>query len=228
MGPPLKGYAKLSKLLYNVQICKMKNIQAIIFDLGAVILNINYQNTINEFRKLGVENPNSFYSKKTQINLFNEIETGQISKKKFLFELQKATNNASIQQVQYAWNSMLLNLPENRIKLLKKLRQNYSIFLLSNTNAIHISEFKKRLGRKKYHEFYALFNQIYYSHKIGLRKPEAKAFQIILEENNLTPDKVLFIDDSPQHIEGAKKLGIKTHHLQNGEEITTLFPDITL
>ena len=228
MGPPLKGYAKLSKLLYNVQICKMKNIQAIIFDLGAVILNINYQNTINEFRKLGVENPNSFYSKKTQINLFNQIETGQISTKKFLFELQKATNNASIEKVQNAWNSMLLNLPENRIKLLKKLRQDYTIFLLSNTNAIHISEFKRILGDKKYREFYNLFQKIYYSHKIGARKPEALAFQIILEENNLTADKVLFIDDSPQHIKGAKKLGIKTHHLQDGEEITTLFPDIAL
>ena len=211
-----------------MQICKMKKIEAIIFDLGAVILNISYQNTIDEFKKLGIKNPNSFYSKKTQNNLFNQLETGSICNKEFLFELQKKTNNASVEQIQNAWNSMLLDLPENRINLLKKLCKYHSIFLLSNTNAIHISEFKRFLGKKKYNEFCSLFNKIYYSHKIGVRKPEARAFQIILDENKLTADQVLFIDDSSQHIEGAKKLGIKTHHLKDGEEITNLFLDTIL
>ena len=206
----------------------MKNVKAIIFDLGAVILNINYQNTIDEFKKLGVKNPNSFYSKKTQTHLFNQIETGKISQKEFLLQLQKETSDASIQQVKNAWNAMLLDLPEERIKLLKSLNQNYAIFLLSNTNALHISEFKKKLGNKKYTEFYNLFDKVYYSHKIGFRKPQAEAFTIILNQNKLSANEVLFIDDSPQHIEGAKKLGIKTHHLQDNEEVTTLFPDIVL
>jgi len=206
----------------------MKNIKAIIFDLGAVILNINYQNTINEFEKLGVKNPSSFYSKKAQNNLFNKIETGEISEREFLLKLQKETPNASIKQVKNAWNAMLLDLPEKRINLLKKINQNYSIFLLSNTNTIHIAKFEKILGRNQYHEFYNLFNKVYYSHKIGFRKPQIEAFQIILDENKLSPNEVLFIDDSPQHIEGAKKLGIKTHHLQDNKEVATLFPDTVL
>ena len=123
---------------------------------------------------------------------------------------------------------MLLDLPKNRIDLLKKLRFNYSIFLLSNTNSIHISEFKKRIGDMRYNEFYNLFDKVYYSHKIGFKKPEAKAFQLILEENKLSAHETLFIDDSPQHIKVAKKLGIKTHHLEDNEEVTTLFPDIIL
>ena len=211
-----------------MQLCKMKNIKAVIFDLGAVILNINYQNTINEFKKLGVKNPESFYSKAAQINLFNQLETGEISEIEFLLELQKETSNASIKQIKNAWNTMLLDLPKNRIDLLKKLRFNYSIFLLSNTNSIHISEFKKRIGDMRYNEFYNLFDKVYYSHKIGFKKPEAKAFQLILEENKLSAHETLFIDDSPQHIKVAKKLGIKTHHLEDNEEVTTLFPDIIL
>ena len=206
----------------------MKNVKAIIFDLGAVILNINYQNTIDEFKKLGVKNPNSFYSKKTQTHLFNQIETGKISQKKFLLQLQKETSDASIQQVKNAWNAMLLDLPEERIKLLKSLNQNYAIFLLSNTNALHICEFKKKLGNKEYTEFYNLFDKVYYSHKIGFRKPQAEAFTIILKQNKLSAHEVLFIDDSPQHIEGAKKLGIQAYHLKDEEEVTTLFPDIVL
>ena len=206
----------------------MKNVKAIIFDLGAVILNINYQNTIDEFKKLGVKNPNSFYSKKTQTHLFNQIETGKISQKEFLLQLQKETSDASIQQVKNAWNAMLLDLPEERIKLLKSLNQNYAIFLLSNTNALHICEFKKKLGNKEYTEFYNLFDKVYYSHKIGFRKPQAEAFTIILNQNKLAAHEVLFIDDSPQHIEGAKKLGIQAYHLKDEEEVTTLFPDIVL
>ena len=77
-------------------------------------------------------------------------------------------------------------------------------------------------------EFISLFNKVYFSHKIGCRKPDKKAFEIILEENNLNPNNVLFVDDSLQHIEGAKNLGIKTHHLLNKEEIMALFPDIIL
>ena len=206
----------------------MKNVKAIIFDLGAVILNINYQNTIDEFKKLGVKNPNSFYSKKTQTHLFNQIETGKISQKEFLLQLQKETSDASIQQVKNAWNAMLLDLPEERIKLLKSLNQNYTIFLLSNTNALHICKFKKKLGNKEYAEFYNLFDKVYYSHKIGFRKPQAEAFTIILNQNKLAAHEVLFIDDSPQHIEGAKKLGIQAYHLKDEEEVTTLFPDIVL
>ena len=203
----------------------MKNIKAIIFDLGAVILNINYQNTIDEFSKLGVKNTSSFYSKKIQHNLFNQIETGDITVEKFLTELQKETTNASINQVSEAWNAMLLNLPENRLAVIQSLKKEYSIYLLSNTNTIHIDAFKKKAGNIKWMEFCNLFDKMYLSHELGLRKPNAAIFKYILREQNLKPQEVFFIDDSLEHIEGANKLGIKTHHLRNGEEIATLFPD---
>ncbi len=202
----------------------MKKSKAIIFDLGGVILNINYQNTIDKFLKLGVKNASTVYSNKIQTDLFNQIETGKITDKKFLEELQ-TTTNATIYQLKEAWNAMLLDLPKERINLLEKLKADFPIFLLSNTNAIHISAIKQSLGESAYTKFYKLFNKVYYSHEIGFRKPNKEAFQLILKENNLNANEVVFIDDSPQHIEGAKKIGMNTHHLKYGEEITTLFPD---
>jgi len=201
----------------------MKNIKAIIFDLGAVILNINYQNTIDAFSKLGVKNASTFYSQKVQANLFNQIETGDITAEKFLTELQKETNNASANQVSKAWNDMLLDLPENRLAVIQSLKKEYSIYLLSNTNTIHIDAFKKKIGDVKWRKFCNLFNKMYLSHELGLRKPNAAIFEYILREQNLKPQEVFFIDDSPEHIEGANKLGVKTHHLKKGEEIATLF-----
>ena len=206
----------------------MNNIRAIIFDLGAVLLNINYDKTIEEFKKLGIKNSSSFYSKKEQTNLFNLLETGKISEEDFITEVRKECKCGSENKILSAWNIMILDLPKHRISLLQHLNKKYDIYILSNTNSIHISEFRKKIGETKYQEFYNLFNKVYYSHEIGFRKPNKEAFQLILDENNLIADEVLFIDDSPQHIKGAKNLGIKTYHLKDGEEVTTLFPDITL
>jgi glucose-1-phosphatase len=206
----------------------MKKCKAIIFDLGAVILNINYQNTIDKFTKLGVNNAATFYSKKVQTNLFNQIETGMISSNEFLKALQKETKNANINQVEKAWNAMLLDLPDERIQLIEKLKNNYSIYLLSNTNAIHIDAIKKQLGKRKWLAFCKLFDKMYLSHELGLRKPDVKIFEYILNEQKLKAEEVFFIDDSPQHIASAKKIGIHCHHLLDDENIITLFPDIIL
>mgnify|MGYP001457890730 CR=1 FL=1 len=204
----------------------MKNIKTIIFDLGVVLLNIDYDKTISEFEKLGIKNSSRFYSKKSQNNIFNLLETGKISDISFIREIQKLCKNANEKQVLYAWNALLLDLPPKRVELLKFLKKDYNIYLLSNTNSIHISEFKRRIGDSKYLEFYNIFNKVYYSHQIKYRKPEKQSFQMIIDENKLNPKEVMFIDDSPQHIEGAKRLNIKTYHLRDGEEVTNLFPDI--
>ena len=206
----------------------MKKCKAIIFDLGAVILNINYQKTIDEFTKLGIKNSATFYSKKVQTDLFNQIETGMISGNEFLKGLQKETNNANIKKVEQAWNALLLDLPEERLQMIKKLKNNHNIYLLSNTNTIHIDSFKKQLGNKKWLEFCKLFDKMYLSQELGLRKPDIKIFEYILNEQKLKAEEVFFIDDSPQHIAGAKKLGIQCHHLLTDEDITALFPDIIL
>ena len=226
MGPNMKICAKLSNLFNYAKIYIMKKIKSIIFDLGAVLLNINYTKTISDFEKIGVKNASTFYSKIMQDSIFDDIEIGKISELYFLETLKSKTENANINQVKKACNAMLLDLPNNRLNVLKSLKNKYKIFLLSNTNSIHISEFVKKIGIKKYQYFTNLFEKIYYSHEIGLRKPQKECFQLILNENNLLAKEVLFIDDSYQHILGAKKLGIQTYHLKDDEEITTLFPDI--
>jgi putative hydrolase of the HAD superfamily len=202
----------------------MKKIKSIIFDLGAVLLNISYQKTIEEFDKLGIKNSSTFYSKKLQTNIFNLLETGEISESDFIKEIQRHCTEATDTQILYAWNAMILDLPLHRVELLKQLKKDFSLYLLSNTNSIHITEVENKIGSKQYKEFCQLFDKVYYSHKIGHRKPNAEAFQLIIEENNLIAEEILFIDDSPQHIEGAKKLGIKTYHLLDDEDVITLFP----
>lgn len=201
----------------------MKNIKAIIFDLGGVILNIDYRLTIAAFEKLGIKNADLFYSKKEQAPIFDKLEIGAITPPYFLTALQKYCANTEKSEIEKAWNAMLLDLPESRLIHIQKLSKNYKIFLLSNTNEIHINAFRKKIGKKRWLQLSSLFTKIYLSHEIGFRKPNKEAFEIILDENKLKANDVFFIDDSPQHIQAARMLGIQSHYLLKGEEITDLF-----
>tara|TARA_B100000609_G_C17184963_1_gene419217 strand:+ start:105 stop:716 length:612 start_codon:yes stop_codon:yes gene_type:complete len=201
----------------------VKNIKHIIFDLGGVLLDIDYNKTEDALKKLGIKNV--VFSKKSQDNLFNLIETGKISKKEFIDKLLSFSTTKKREEIIAAWNSILINLPKERIKLLKNLKNKFSIFLLSNTNEIHINGLKNLLGENDYNEFINLFDKIYYSHIIGIRKPSKEAFYLILEENNLNKKNVLFIDDSSQHIKSANNIGINTYHIKN-EDVLSIFPDI--
>ena len=204
----------------------MKNIDNIIFDLGNVILNIDYQNTIDAFEKIGVPDASIFYSKSSQLNIFNQLETGRISKQNFILEIQKFAHKASATQIINAWNAILQDLPNERLEILKNIKDKFSIFLLSNTNTIHIEKIIDKLGEKKYEEFYNLFDKVYYSHEVKLRKPNADIFKLVIKENCLSIKNTLFIDDSIQHIESAKKIGLKTYHLDGNETLESIFPDI--
>jgi len=206
-----------------VHIYTVKNIKHIIFDLGGVLLDIDYKKTEDALKKLGIKNV--VFSKKSQDNLFNLIETGKISKKEFIDKLLSFSTTKKREEIIAAWNSILINLPKERIKLLKNLKNKFSIFLLSNTNEIHINGLKNLLGENDYNEFINLFDKIYYSHIIGIRKPSKEAFYLILEENNLNKKNVLFIDDSSQHIKSANNIGINTYHIKN-EDVLSIFPDI--
>ena len=167
-----------------------------------------------------------FYSKSSQLNIFNQLETGRISKQNFILEIQKFVPKASASQIINAWNAILQDLPNERIEILKDIKDKFSIFLLSNTNTIHIEKIIDKLGEKKYEEFYNLFDKVYYSHEVKLRKPNADIFKLVIKENCLSIKNTLFIDDSIQHIESAKKIGLKTYHLDGTETLESIFPDI--
>ncbi|MCB9205062.1 MAG: HAD family phosphatase [Flavobacteriales bacterium] len=201
----------------------------IIFDLGGVILNIDYQRTIKAFAELGAKNVDEKYSQLNQTTLFDEFERGEISANDFRTGIRKVfgadVTDASIDD---AWNAMLLDLPANRLDLLGRLQGNKRLVLLSNTNAIHANVFEAEM--KAVHgieDLSGFFEKVYYSFEVGMRKPEERIFQLVIDELGFAPEETLFIDDSPQHIEGAKKVGLNAYYLRadQGETILDLFGD---
>lgn len=202
----------------------MSSIKNIIFDLGGVLLSINPQLTIDAFKNLGIKNPNELFLQKQQSQFFKDFEQGKITATDFRNEIKKlSAKPLTDEQIDAAWNAMLLELPQERIQLLQNLKKKHRLFLLSNTNEIHIHAFEEylaRINRKEF--FYELFEKVYYSFWTRILKPDAAIFKLVLAENNLQAQETLFIDDSPQHVEGAKKVGLNALLLEKGKTILDL------
>ncbi len=206
----------------------MHNIRNIILDLGGVLINLDYNKLNNRLGILGLSNT---FSKSEQIELFDKLEEGKISEKDFIRAFNQLTEASyTPQTIIDAWNSILLDFPSERLKLLRLLAKKYRLFLFSNTNSIHIKQvyniLKRDCGVSNLNQY---FEKVYLSHELRLRKPKPEGFKFILEDNKLNAGETLFIDDSPQHIKGAKNAGLHTHWLDlEKEDITLLINRLSL
>ncbi|HIP31710.1 MAG TPA: HAD family phosphatase [Crocinitomicaceae bacterium] len=202
-----------------------KEIEAIIFDYGGVLINLDYQSTIDAFEELGISNFDEMYSQAAQSNLFNDIETGQITPSYFVNSLLEfLPKGTSKIQVINAWNAMIKNVPRCSIHLIESLqKKGYQLFLLSNTNQLHIDIADREWNKVSHLTIQSMFDAVYYSHEIKMRKPNREIFEFVCNQNQLTPSKTLFVDDSIQHIEGARKIGLKTIHLEKMADLQVLF-----
>jgi putative hydrolase of the HAD superfamily len=203
----------------------MAEIKNIIFDLGMVILNVDYQNTLDAFKKLGVHNIDDLYAQSHQAPVFDQLERGEISGVDFCNYMEGfIPKKVGEEAIVVAWNAMLGNLPWERLDLLRRIKLYYRLFLLSNTNTIHFAAWqtivKKECGFEGLSD---IFEKEYYSHQLGMRKPEIEIFDHVLKENGLDKRATLFIDDSLQHIKGAANAGIKTVWLTSDKILLDLF-----
>jgi putative hydrolase of the HAD superfamily len=198
--------------------------KAVIFDLGGVIINIDYAATIEAFDILGHGDFQTVYSQAQQSGLFDELETGKISGQRFVNELLPHLNvGTSPNKVVAAWNAMIGTVPKERIELLQKVREKYPVYLLSNTNELHLHAVLRSWNATSNQPMSAFFDGIYLSHEIGMRKPNVEIFEFVCRKNDLNSAETLFIDDSKQHIEGARLAGLQAFHLTEFEALDQLF-----
>lgn len=190
-------------------------IENIILDLGGVLLNIDYHLTIKAFKELGIKDFELLYTQAQQNKTFDSIETGHISKEEFLDYVSNfLPENTNRKEIITAWNAMLLDFPKERLDYLAQLNQKYNLVLLSNTNAIHLASFHSELKAK--HGIDSLsdyFKTTYFSCNMGLRKPNPEIYRRVCELEGFNVENTLFIDDTLQHVEGAKKAGLHAYYL---------------
>lgn len=206
-------------------------VDAIILDFGGVLYDIDYPAPVRAFKALGMQNFEELYSKARQTDLFDLLETGNISNDDFLAELQKfVPERISKQQVLDAWNTILIGIPKRRIDFVHQLSSTYRMFLLSNTNAIHVGQFEKDIDEAMGLDYFrAAFEKVHYSNVLGIKKPYPETYLKVCEMHKLDPKRTLFVDDSPQHVKGAIEAGLFGYHLEVPEEdITTALSSLVI
>jgi len=194
-------------------------IDTIIFDFGDIFINLDKRATIEGLERLGLSSWNEDLDR---LNI--SFEKGQISRDAFLLGIQKQIPNATIDEILMAWNAVLLDFPLYRLEFLQLLSKKFRLFLLSNTDAIHIDHFEQREGASFYGDFYQCFEKVYFSYEMCMRKPDAEIYTTLINRHELSPKRTLFVDDKKDNTDAAKALGLHVWNLQVGkEDVIALF-----
>ena len=194
----------------------MNKIENIIFDFGGVLYNIDLERSMNAFKSLGFDLPEF----KNEIHpIFIDLEIGNLSPTSFVKRLQiLSTDHLTEKDILHAFNHILIGIDPEKVFDLYKIRNKYQLFLLSNTNSIHYKTFSEEIkNNKSTADFYNLFNKQYYSHKLGMRKPDLQIFKYVLNDSKLNPIGTLFVDDSYENLTAAASLGIQTFWIENAD-----------
>lgn len=205
-----------------------QKISAIIFDLGGVLLNLDFNKTFDLFEKMGVPDFPAYFQQSHSNPLFAELEKGEVTPDAFYNAFRAATGiQATYSEIETAWNAMLLDFRLESMKYLQLLQGQYRLFLLSNTNQIHLEAFRMTYHQTfGNHGFEDHFEKAWYSHELGHRKPHPSCYTHVLDLAGLHAAETLFIDDTFKNIEGAKAVGLQTLWLENGQLIETLMPPL--
>lgn len=191
-------------------------IKNIIFDFGDIFINLDKEIIFREIERFG----GSVDLSPEILELNLRYEVGAISSEDFVNGLKEVYPSASAEEIMRIWNGMLLDFPDERLNFIENMaRENhYRLFLLSNTNAMHIPHVAEKMGLEKFNRFKNCFEQFYLSHEIQLRKPNAEIYNFVLQENNLKAEETFFIDDTKENTDAAEKLGIHCWNLRVGME----------
>jgi len=196
----------------------MASFKNILFDLGGVFLDINYQLTEKAFIDLGITDFDQRFNQQFSNTLFEDLETGKIDPETFYHRFRTETGTSLTNKaIETAWNALLIDFPAERLEWLQQVGEKYPVYLYSNTNLIHyqcfMKKFEETFAGKNFNDY---FRTAYYSHELGLRKPYPASYIKIMELEKLNPTETLFIDDTLKNITGAKEAGLQTLWLQSG------------
>jgi len=190
-------------------------IRNLIFDFGNVFVDLDKEATVRTLMGYGVEEiPSSLYE------MALSYEKGQISTQEFVRAAKELLPGLTEAELIQAWNAILLDIPVHRMVFLNGLAQakSYKLLLLSNSNTLHIEHLKQRWGQEHMDHFLSLFNGVYFSHEMGMRKPDPEIFQRVLELEQLKPEETFFVDDTEENTDAAARLGLHTWYLKAGSE----------
>lgn len=202
---------------------QFSNITTLIFDLGGVLVNLDLNRCILNFKRLGLENFEQYLSNFGQSGVFLQFEKGQIGVEEFRNEIRKlAKHPLTDAQIDDAWCSFLVDVPTQKVEMLLELKKKFRLLLLSNTNSLHIEVSTKKEFAKAGKLLTDIFDSCYFSYEMGMVKPDVEIFEALLADAGVKAEECLFLDDGKKNIEQASKLGIQSYLVDVNEDLSFL------
>lgn len=180
----------------------------VLFDLGGVLIDIDVQRSLDAFAKLMGENSmvtaEGLAGGHTS-ELIDQYQIGAITSEEFVETIMsQCLPGTTRQQIEDAWNAMVVTMPEEKKQLLRELIQKgKNVYVLSNTNDIHI-----RFTLAKWPELKQA-KKLFFSHEIGMSKPDQRCYQLVIRETGIQPEETVYVDDLLPNIEAGRKLGFQ-------------------
>lgn len=203
-------------------------IKTLIFDFGGVLIDLDKERSIENFKKLGVEGIDELLSFWCQKGFFLLFEEGKISTREFLDEIKKmSTRNISDEDIKTAFFSFLVDLPRYKLELIARLRPHYQIFLLSNINELIYNYCLEKYFHAYHTKIENYFDKIYLSFQMNVCKPKKEIYQQLIQDSGIIPEETLFLEDGSENVAVAQSMGINTFLALPQEDFTPLF-DIPL
>jgi HAD superfamily hydrolase (TIGR01509 family) len=204
-------------------------IDSIVFDLGGVLYDVDIERSVKAFALLGLKNFEQLYTLKEQVPLFDELETGRIGKEEFIDSIFSYFDTPPpSHSIIEAWSALLIGMRPENVGLLKKLSDNYKIYLLSNTNPIHLEQIDKEVETYGIAHLEDLFDKAYISYKLGMRKPDAEIYKYMIQDSGIEPSKTLYIEDSEANAQSGEKAGLKIYLSQRNTPLKEILEKLKL
>ena len=201
-----------------------KNIKNIVFDLGGVLIDLDFKSAINGLQKAGFTNVKEQLQAFDREGIFQKFELGEISADEFRASIRENSNvSLTDEEVDSLWNLMLLEIPREKLELILDLRSKYMVYLLSNTNSIHWDYVCKNAFNYRGFRMDDYFEETFLSYEMHLAKPDKAIFEKMLNDANLLPEETIFIDDLEANCKAAEEVGIHAHHYHIGDDLSKIF-----
>ncbi len=193
---------------------KIKNISTLIFDLGGVLVDLDWNRCVEEFKKLGVNEVAKYLSTTIDTGFILDYECGKISTEELRENIRSFSNQKlDDRQIDDAWASLLIGIPQAKLDLLLELKKTYRIVMLSNINPLSFKVCNEMFnnGDKNIYDY---FDKLYLSYKMKMCKPNKNIFLQLLKEEDANGSECLFLDDSPINVNTAKEVGINSRLIE--------------
>ena len=206
-----------------------QKIDFIVFDLGGVLYDVDIERSVKAFALLGLKNFDQLYTLKEQVPLFDELETGRIRKEEFIdsvsayFDVPPPPHS-----IIEAWSALLVGIRPENIGLLKMLSENYKIYLLSNTNAIHLEQIDREIQSYGVARLEDLFDKTYISYKLGMRKPNPEIYEYLIRNSGIEPSRTIYIEDSEANAKAGEKAGLKIYLSKSNSPLKEILAKLKL